>query len=247
MTFPLVSFCRNAFQDQKLSNDENVLEWGRKLYTDDMIITFEEARELFRFYHQNIPKICDLFDIPINTQLQAHLLLSKYFHKHSALEYNLKHVMLACCFLAAKLDNFRLSLDTLCSKIKNTDRDIISTLEFVLLEVIDYQPWLYTPYYSILGFLLQKGLLNQIDHELLAKHLVSLYETDAPFTYNVKVLSYFVIQKVIPGVDFEGFDFDPKVLAELERILNQPPLDINHIKQIDRKIIEFSKNTTNNQ
>lgn len=220
----------------------------RRIIYQNSIVTSEEALVLFRFQHSSIPKICEKFDLPVTTQLLAHLLLSKYSLKHSVLTHDMKHVMVTCCYFATKLDNVRLAFTDLCAGIKNLNPHSIEAIEFVLLEMLDFHPWVFTAYPCALSIALEMNLLRQIDHESLEKNLALVYQTDMPLMFNEAHISIYVLCKLFSkellSPLIEKFDF---VFEDLNQYSTPEAIKMEQLKDVDRRVLQYRKNASKNE
>lgn len=250
MTSPFTSLFsqvlqRNEGQVHKLLSPSDITKVRNDLY-ENTIVNIDEAQELSRFYHSNISKTCQTFDLPITTQLVAHVLLLKYSLKHSVLARDIKHVMLTCCYLAAKLDNIRLVFSDFCNNIKNTNPSLIEVNEFVLLEMLDFQPWIFSAYPCVLGFALEIGALNQLNHEDLDKLLIQIYQTDVPLIFNESHIALFVLVELLSLEAVAHLIEELGVnMEQIKSFLIQQPLDMATLKQVDKRIWEFRNSNKN--
>src|SRR3954449_7194621 len=148
MTFPLKSLFET--QSQRVFYREEISELRINLYKGVTLLQEKEALELERHHHLNIANVCKLFQFPPSVQLVAHYLLWRYSLLHTVLDKDFKHVMLSACYFGSKLENHRLQLDEFCSKIKNVSRSVLEELEFIFLEVLKYNIYIFTPIPAII-------------------------------------------------------------------------------------------------
>lgn len=235
MSSPLGSFFKTCNEKQVYFTKGEISEMKRQLYQNINLLTEEEARELERYHHLNISNICKSFHLPFTSQLIAHYLLNRYCLSHTVLTYDLKHAMLTACYLAAKLENHRILLNELCAKIKNVSRQIIEELEFVYLEMLEYEIWIFAPYIPTLAFLMEMNI--PLDEEINLKineQLELIYRTEIPLIHRPIQIAQFVLNKLFPDVFY--FENARIVIEPEERSLNKELL-----KDIDKRIMEFRK------
>lgn len=238
---PLASLYSQAITSRRSLDD--VMETRKALYVGS-IVTFEEASILLKFYHQKIPNICRAFGFPITTQLVAHQLLSHYSLSHTVSDFDLKHVMLACCYMAAKIDNVRIFLNDICSKIPKTNRSSIEDLEFVILKALDYNiSSFFSPIPCIFGLLTELGFKEISDDFLnqIFKDLDSVYESEFFFPYSPLGISLSLLKTRISDEQLEFLmnlvQIEETQLFDLQ--IQPQPLDRKRLVEIDKRIIEY--------
>lgn len=144
--------------------------------------------------------------------------------------------MLSACYFGSKLENHRLHLDEFCSKVKNVSRGLLEELEFIFLEVFEYNIYIFTPLSAIIGHLMQVSL--EVKYDLIVNLLEVIYRTDMCLLFTPQTIARFVLAKLYP--DSFVFDDIPADLKDTD-FENPKPLDKDLVKDIDKRIIEYRK------
>lgn len=81
----------------------------------------------------------------------------RFYLNNSAMEYPPKHIMVTCVYLAAKIEEFNVSMQQFVNNVRG-DRDkaseIVLNNELLLLHRLNYQLTIWHPYRPIEGFLI---------------------------------------------------------------------------------------------
>lgn len=159
----------------------------------------DPAEELLvlRHYHTKIPEICRYFKFPVAVQLTAHWALMRFYLRHSMMEFDPKHVMLAAVLLATKCANLHLTMDDFAARLPNTSAELLTRLEFFLLAALDYTLYFFSPMDALAGWLLdwRTWCAAQAapcdDHVLAApaKLIHTICTTDALLLYSPAILA----------------------------------------------------------
>ncbi|CAJ0944571.1 unnamed protein product, partial [Mesorhabditis belari] len=103
----------------------------------------------------------------------------RFFLKHTVMEYSPKMVMMACYYLATKIDEFYVPIHEFVANLKSgnteTNTSHILKLEPEILKVMDYSLIVYTPYRTIEGIFVemkQRMALLNFDIESLRPTLI---------------------------------------------------------------------------
>lgn len=118
------------------------------------IITPEEEQQYLRFFALQIVQICAHFNMPTQVRATAVSFFKKFYLVHSAMEYRPRNVLYTIVFLAAKLENHFVSIESFCSRIPNTAPKDILDLEFVVLLSLKFTLLVHHPYRPLHGFFL---------------------------------------------------------------------------------------------
>jgi hypothetical protein len=225
-----------ATQSLKTFQKDEISNLRQQLFENIILITEQEALELESYHHSNVANVCKLFQFPPSVQLVAHYLLWRYSICYTVVDRDFKHVMLAACYFASKLENRRLHLDEFCSRIKNVSRSLLEEVEFIFLKVLEHNICIFTPLPAIVAQLMQKSM--QVNFDDFIPLLERIYQTNHCLCFTPQLLSRFVLSKLYPR-EF-SFDDIPRELLEID--FDRPiSIDKSLVKDVDKRILEFKK------
>uniref|UniRef100_A0A914CND8 Cyclin-H n=1 Tax=Acrobeloides nanus TaxID=290746 RepID=A0A914CND8_9BILA len=94
----------------------------------------------------------------------------RFFLRHSTMEYSPKNIMMACYYLAAKVDEFNISIDEFLVNLRSGtpqgNAETILTLEPELMLKLDYHLTVHSPFRSFEGFLIEMKARLQLGFDL---------------------------------------------------------------------------------
>uniref|UniRef100_A0A914IDE1 Cyclin-H n=1 Tax=Globodera rostochiensis TaxID=31243 RepID=A0A914IDE1_GLORO len=123
----------------------------------------------------------------------------RFYLRESAMEYYPKNVMMGCYYLAAKVDEFNISIDNFIDNLRNGTRqyntETIMTLEPDIMLKLDYNLTVHTPYRPFEGHLIEMKTkiarqLSEIEFDLesirpmSSEFLKNSLLSDAMFLYS---------------------------------------------------------------
>ena len=162
----------------------------------------EEEELLCSFYQSKIQDICKFHNFPLNIFGTAVLFHKRFYLSYPMLQFDPKHVMLTCVFLAAKVENNHLQLGDFVKKIPNVNQNLILELEFHVCKGLRFHFHIHLPYLPLYGFYLesQRFIKEEVVHllkdayEAALKYISMGLLTDAPllFTPSQIALSAFL-------------------------------------------------------
>lgn len=144
------------------------------------LITVEEEQSFLRFISTQIVQICAHFNMP--TQVRATLMsfFRKFYLINSVMEYRPKNIAYTIVFLAAKLENYFVSIESFCLRIPKTKPADILDLEYVFLETLQFTLLVHHPFRPLWGFFLdfQQMLLHPapVMYDVSVNTLSKLYD-----------------------------------------------------------------------
>lgn len=122
-------------------------------------ITLDEELQYLRFFCLQIVQICTHFNMPTQVKATAVSFFKKFYLVHSAMEHRPRNVLYTIVFLAAKLENHFVSIESFCSRIPNTKPEDILALEFVVLLSLKFTLLVHHPFRPLHGFFLDFQLV----------------------------------------------------------------------------------------
>lgn len=156
---------------------------GSELSADTLLelITPEEEQIFLRFICLQIVQICAHFNMPTQVRATAISFFRKFYLVHSVMEYRPKNVAYTIVFLAAKLENYFISIESFCTRIPKTKPADILDLEFVVLQTLQFTLLVHHPFRPLWGFFLdfQAVLLhpNPVMYDVSVDTLGRLYDS----------------------------------------------------------------------
>ncbi|KAH9424765.1 hypothetical protein DERP_012749 [Dermatophagoides pteronyssinus] len=158
-------------------------------------LTMAEEVALVNYYLSLLRDFCRRFNPPIpkyvtSTSIQY---FKRFYLNNSVMEHHPKHLIVTCVYLAAKIEEFNVTMDQFVKNVKG-DREkaaeIVLNNELLLLHKINYQLIIWHPYRSIEGFLIDiktrcKSSSSNQDPERYRQHIDTFIDqcflTDAFF------------------------------------------------------------------
>lgn len=129
--------------------------------TEEMLelISYEEEQIFLRFICLQIIQICTHFNVPTQVRATAISFFRKFYLVHSVMEYRPKNVAYAIVFLAAKLENYFILIESFCARVPKTKPADILALEFVVLQSLQFTLLVHHPHRALWGFFLDFQLV----------------------------------------------------------------------------------------
>lgn len=94
---------------------------------------------------------------------------------NSVMEYHPKLVLLTCLFLAAKSENFFISIASFSKRIPKTTPESILSLEFEILQSLKFTLFVHHPFRPLYGFFFD--IQEVLKNEVTAKELGKVYDS----------------------------------------------------------------------
>lgn len=170
--------------------------------TEDLLLdllTLDEETKYINFYCKNIIETANFFRMPTQVKATAVSFFRKFYLVHSTMEYHPKNIMYTCVFLAAKSENYFISINSFTKALRNTENKDILDLEFTVLEALHFTLLVHHAFRPLYGFYLDfqtvllhpepriRGLTNERLASLLDKGKEWIMEkallSDIPFLY----------------------------------------------------------------
>lgn len=176
----------------------------------------------------------------------AHWLYLRYFLARGLLQYDLKHVMLACIFLATKMENLHLTGASFAGRIPNCQPELIAWIEIDLLEALGFNLHFFHPHSALQGL----GLVFKTKQDVMTGAQMALDQlvmTDALLVETPSHLALAALFSVIPeqvstyiqsvlcqAIDCDGLQ---DRLGSIARYVQPPtPFDTAVLKDIDKRL-----------
>lgn len=116
-------------------------------------LTVEEEQVMRVFYEQKIQQVGQAFKFPHKIQGTAITYFKRFYLNWSVMEHHPKDIMLTCVYSACKIEENHVSAEELGKGIKQ-DHQMILNNEMLVLQSLEFDLIVYTPYRAIEGFIL---------------------------------------------------------------------------------------------
>lgn len=126
------------------------------------------------------------------------------------MEYHPKLVLLTCLFLAAKSENFFISINSFCKRIPKTTAESILGLEFEILQSLKFTLMAHHPFRPLYGFFFD--IQDTLGSEVASKDLGKVYDA-ARTLINEALISDAVFRFTPPQIALACFKITDEELA----------------------------------
>lgn len=123
------------------------------------LISFEEEQKYLHFFGQQIVQICAHFKMPTQVKATAIAFFRRFYLVNSVMEFRPRNILYTVVFLAAKLENYFIAIDTFCSRLPKTKPEDILGLEFIVLLALKFTLLVHHAFRPLYGFFLDFQLL----------------------------------------------------------------------------------------
>ncbi|ODV93819.1 hypothetical protein PACTADRAFT_51567 [Pachysolen tannophilus NRRL Y-2460] len=133
-------------------------------------LTIEEELLLINFFARKAVGLANMFKMPSQVRGTAISFLKKFYLVNSVMEYHPKNIMLTCLFLAAKVENYFISINTFSKKINNTTPESILKYEYQIIKSLHFTLMVRHPFRSLYGFYLDlQDVMPRVDKNVIGK------------------------------------------------------------------------------
>ncbi|KAK6457811.1 cyclin-like protein [Scheffersomyces xylosifermentans] len=207
-----------AFAELKKASPEVFENNKDKLNPESLLnlITFEEESKYLNYYTPNIIQIAKFFKMPTQVKLTAVSFFKKFYLENSVMQYHPKNIMYTCVFLAAKSENYFVSIESFVKALKGTDAKDILDLEFIILSSLKFTLLVHHPFRPLYGFFLdfQAVLLHPspLMYDVSVNTLGTLYDKAKNWLNENAVLSDVAFLFTPPQIALAAmYDVDKRV------------------------------------
>lgn len=155
---------QNSLNDFKQQKPEVFNDHEADLSKDSLfeVITLDEELKYLNFYSKNIIQAANFFKMPTQVKATAISFFKKFYLLNSVMEYHPKNVLYTCLFLAAKSENYFISIESFCRALQKTEPKDVLDLEFIILQALKFTLLVHHPFRPLYGFFLdfQQVLLH---------------------------------------------------------------------------------------
>ncbi|KAH3680932.1 hypothetical protein WICMUC_000075 [Wickerhamomyces mucosus] len=137
-------------------------------------VTIDEELKLISFHSRRIGMLAKHFNMPSQVRATAISFLRKFYLVNSVMEYHPKLVLLTCLFLAAKSENYFISINSFSKRIPKTTPESILSLEFEILQSLEFTLLTHHPFRPLYGFFFD--LQDVLKDEMKPNELGKIYD-----------------------------------------------------------------------
>lgn len=116
-------------------------------------LSVSEEIDLLRYYEKSIIAFCHQKRYPLHVLATAQIYLKRFYVHHSVLSYDPSKLFIACIYVASKVEEEYLSIETLVSSLPNLNENILRKSELRLLKALDYDLIVHAPFKDIDGLI----------------------------------------------------------------------------------------------
>ncbi|EDV27507.1 uncharacterized protein TRIADDRAFT_53260 [Trichoplax adhaerens] len=135
---------------QKLKDDDS-----RHIRTKDLP-SVEELDHLCTFYEFELMDLCRRFDPPMPAT--AAVYMKRFYLVCSVMDYHPCDIMLACVYLATKVDEYNISIDKFLTMVPENDKERAKSrtlgFELLVMEKLKFHLTIHCPYRPVEGLLI---------------------------------------------------------------------------------------------
>ncbi|ODV58717.1 TFIIH complex kinase subunit CCL1, partial [Ascoidea rubescens DSM 1968] len=143
------------FNDDKILGDNDFKETKFKEISSKIeFVDVEEEIKMINYYSRRVEDISKIFNLSSEVKATALSFLKKFYLEKSCMEYHPKKILYTCLFLAAKSENCFISIDKFIETIGNITKKSILSLEYKILNVLNFTLMVHHPYKPLYGFFL---------------------------------------------------------------------------------------------
>ncbi|KAI8323855.1 cyclin-like protein [Martensiomyces pterosporus] len=222
------------------------------------LLTPEDELRLIDYYLRKISDYANVYKFNNLVMATAINFMKRFYLHNVVLDYPPKSIMLACLYLATKVENSFLKIDDFTrplARAKITNADVLD-LEFVVTQSLQFELCVHHPYRAAYGFFLDMqthvediGVL-QNTYDQAVKLINKALFTDLVFFYQPAqiALGAFKLASLSTQCDIDNYltsTFDARSLEMLYPILDSvqdeirryTPVSVAEAQAVDRKLI----------
>lgn len=227
------------------ASPEVFAEHDTELSGDKMLdlLTPEEEAKYLHYYCQSIITTANHFNMPTQVKATAASFFRKFYLVNSVMEYHPKNVLYTTLFLAAKSENYFISIESFCKAIPKTEPAAILDLEFIVLLSLQFTLLVHHPFRPLYGFFLdfQTTLLHPspVMYDVNVDTIGALYDKAKTWLLEHALLSDVCFLFTPPQIALAAmYDLDKRIT---DRYLKKKYLDVHTLQEALPSIKEEEK------
>ncbi|SGZ54325.1 CIC11C00000000582 [Sungouiella intermedia] len=213
------------------------------------LVSFDEEQKYLYYFSQQIIQICSHFNMPTQVKATAMAFFKRFYLVNSVMEHRPKNVLYTIVFLAAKLENYFVSIESFCTRLPKTKPSDILDLEFIVLLSLKFTLLVHHPYRPLYGFFLDFQLVllhpEPVLRDLTIDKIGALYDNAKKWLNDDALLSEVSFLYTPPQIALAAmYDVDKKITENYlkRKFLKQSTLDsIKEERREERKKEERMK------
>lgn len=164
----VISELRKQANERFRMKYESVLEPGE----EDVFLTPQEESTLRSIVTETGIRFAESFNPPMwhSVRWTAFAYFKRFYLKHSIMEYSPKSVMMGCFYLAAKVDEFNLSIDEFVSNLRSgepkSNSETILSMEPEIMLKLNYHLTVHCPFRPFEGHFLEMKTRSLLGFDL---------------------------------------------------------------------------------
>lgn len=221
-----------AYIKLKSESKDNIEQFESELTSEKLLdlLTLEEELKYLNFYCENIIKVINSFRMPTQVKATAISFFKKFYLVNSVMEYHPKNILYTCVFLAAKSENYFMSIESFCKALPKTEPKDVLDLEFIVLLSLKFTLLVHHPFRPLYGFFLdfQTVLLypNPLMYDVNIDTIGGMYDKAKKWLNDYALLSDVVFLFSPPQIALAAmYDIDRRVT---DRYLKRKFLSEHH-------------------
>ncbi|XP_011310212.1 cyclin-H [Fopius arisanus] len=144
------------------TNAQFIKKYGshmQKEQREQFFLSDSEERALVRFYELQLRDFCKRFSPPMPRATIATALhyFKRFYLRNSVMDYHPKEILVTCVYLAAKVEEFNVSISQFVANLKG-DRekasDIVLNNELLLMQQLNYNLTVHNPFRPVEGLMI---------------------------------------------------------------------------------------------
>ncbi|CAH2351783.1 cyclin Ccl1p [[Candida] railenensis] len=199
-----------------------------------------EENKFLTYYSKILLNTGDFFRMPTQVKATAASFFKKFYLINSALEYHPKSVLYTCLFLAAKSENYFMSIESFASKLPNTEPKDVLDLEFIVLKSLKFTLLVHHPFRPLYGLFLdtQAVLLypSPMMYDVNVDTLGGLYDKAKKWLVDYAIISDVELLFTPPQIALAAmYDTDKRIT---DKYLKRKFSDTNEYDQLVHTIVK---------
>lgn len=146
----------DAYAKIKTENGDVFKEYPQELSRENLLdpLTLEEELQYLNYFAKNIVEAANFFKMPTQVKATAISFFKKFYLFNSVVEFHPKNILYTCLFLAAKSENYFISIESFCKALQKTEPKDVLDLEFTVLLALKFTLLVHHPFRPLYGFFL---------------------------------------------------------------------------------------------
>lgn len=180
--------------------------------------TMEEELGFLNYYCQIVLNTGDFFRMPTQVKATATSFFKKFYLVNSIFEFHPKLILFTCLFLAAKLENYFMSIESFTSKLPKTEPKDVLDFEFIILLSLKFTLYVHHPFRPLYGLFL--------DTQAILLHL-------SPLMYDVNVDTLGALYDKA-----KKWLVDYAIISDVSFLFTPPQIALAAMYDIDKRITD---------